>query len=254
MILPSVTVLIPTYARTRTLAEAIYSAQNQDYKGRVQILVVNDCQRQKLLCSPIDPRVQVLNLPYRRPSLGEKRDLMIGMVGTEWVAFLDDDDIWLPWYLSSMLNGVDETTPAVFATHQFYHWEGRWSLGVVPGGMTTIVARTKLAKAVGFDHELNVGEDNVFRQGVERMSGRNLRRVASMAYGYRRDAPGVHISSSFAPDGFTSDNRPWLRHAEERMDKGVEPTGNVLIKPRWHEDYWKTLHAVAPTDIPAPPA
>ncbi len=123
MILPSVCVMIPTYARTKLLAEAIKSVLQQDYKGDFCAIVLNDCQRQTIVCR--DSRIAAFNHYRQFASLGEKRDHMLGSsLQFDWIAFLDDDDLWMPWYLSSALNSVTDDIQAVFPTHQF-KTEGR---------------------------------------------------------------------------------------------------------------------------------
>ncbi len=248
---PSVTVLIPTYARTELLVEAVYSALIQDYKGAVDVLVVNDVTRQHLQC--YNERVQVVNLPERTGSLGEKREMMVHMAQGDWVAFLDDDDLLMPWYLSSALNAIDGETQAVFPTMEFrLNGRGtgrRWSLGEVPGGINLMVKRS-LAKQIPFER-IDVGEDNMFRNAVKARVGRNCRLVGSAARVYRVDAPVFHISRSFV--GAAQNRAPFTASAENRMDSGIEPTGVVTILPQWKEDYWRTVASIFPHDVPKHP-
>ncbi len=254
MTLPSVCVMIPTYARTKLLVEAIQSVVQQDYKGEVLAFVLNDCRRQDLQGGG---GFSLINAFPRFPSLGAKRHDMLhwsSLYRYDWIAFLDDDDLWMPWYLSAALNSVTDDVQAIFPTHQF-KTQGRgkgirWSLDAVPGGLNMLV-RSSMARSVGFNMELNVGEDNEFRQNVKARAGRNIAFVGSPAHVYRMSTPGVHISQSFR--GPNLDRNVFLQSAEKHMDNGDEPTGVIEIVPKWEEDYWLTVANIFPDDVPKHP-
>ena len=92
--LPSMTVLIPTYARTALLAEALESVRRQKYDGTLKAIVLNDCSRQTLHCDL--PWVHVENYTDRFTSIARKRNCMLMLAHTEFITWLDDDDIILP--------------------------------------------------------------------------------------------------------------------------------------------------------------
>ncbi len=258
MSLPSVCVLIPTYARTGLLAEALFSALQQDYRGEVQVFIANDCERQKIEYDGNHtgaPRSRVLTYNYakRFPALGAKRDAMLrDAPDSDWYFFLDDDDLFMPWHISTLIGATrhDESIKASIPAMQFRLHERAWTLGEMPGGCAIAVERG-LARTVGFNHELNLGEDNEFRQGVLQRCGRYVGRPGVASYAYRADTAGYHISKSFANDGFTSDPKNFVNDYERRMNEGIEPTGDVMITPAWKEDYWRTLATIFPSDVAA---
>jgi glycosyltransferase involved in cell wall biosynthesis len=246
---PAITVLIPTYARTSLLEEALESALRQEYPGPVSILVVNDCpwQQLRLADQSYARQIRILNLSYPMTSLGEKRYLMLQAVDAPFVSWLDDDDLIMPWYL----NGLDETKAVTLPSHWFRFVQDRWSWGPMPGGMPMIVNRAA-ALTAGFE-PLNTGEDNAHRAKLI-AAGDVARDLGPPGYCYRTPGTYLHISRSYTPgDPLRSiSGEAYRADAEARMRAGVEPTGDVMIRPRWREDYWSTLAKLFPKDIPAP--
>lgn len=249
--LPSVSVLMPTYTRTRILAEALKSALMQDYTGAIEIIVLNDQHRQVLEfdeATPANMVVRVINRFDLFPSLGAKRHAMLAEATGEWITFLDDDDLWMPWHLTKVLSGVPHhPVSAVFPQHQYQHLLRHWSWGDVPGGLNLAV-KTKLAQYIGFDKLLNVGEDNAFRNIVAERAG-GILRPGGPSHVYRPTAPVMHISRSLT--GVTVDRSIFLRHAEKELDDGREPAGRVVLKPAWAENYIATIQQAFPDTVPA---
>lgn len=102
--LPSVTVLCPTYGRPYLLNEAIESFLRQDYEGEKRMLIFNDQPDLKII-SDI-PKVRVINKEERYPTLAEKRKDLITMADTDLSMLYGDDDILMPWALSTAISGM----------------------------------------------------------------------------------------------------------------------------------------------------
>lgn len=254
-VLPSVSVLIPTFARTAILREALCSTESQMYQGQIEVIVLNDQPRQTLSIAnagcPKNYTVRVVNMTTIYPSLGAKRDAMLALATNAWVAFLDDDDLWMPWHLINLFLGTlgKEPVSAVLPKQQYRHQLGTWSYEDVPGGINGMAVRTGVARSIGFDHTLDVGEDNAFRtELLRRVAPQNIHRPGAPSFVYRPTAPVMHISRSLR--GTTVDRTLFLRNAENRLDEGIEPEGEVEIDPEWNEDYIETLRARFPETIP----
>jgi glycosyltransferase involved in cell wall biosynthesis len=92
---PQITVLIAAYNRPETLRLAVQSVLAQTYKA-AEIIVVDDCSPDH------DMRVVLADLPVKvirhstNRGLSASRNTGIIEAATEWVAFLDDDDEYLP--------------------------------------------------------------------------------------------------------------------------------------------------------------
>jgi hypothetical protein len=230
---PSVSILIPTYARAKILRESLYSAVTQKYRGEFEIVLLNDNRRQTLEVN--DPRVRVINTDVLYNSLGEKRQAMLGMAKNEWVAFLDDDDLWMPWHLDKVLSGVDKQ--AIFPIHQYKHFLHTWTWEVIPGGLC-MFARTDVARRAGFP-PINLGEDNGFRNAVRDIAGIHVAAPGGPSQIYRPMAPVMHISKAMR--GGECIRSIFLDSAEKKMDLGIEPTGRVVIEPAYEMDYLQLI-------------
>lgn len=109
--LPLISVIIPTYNRATLLRRAIDSVYAQEGLGQlfdVEVLVVDD--------GSTDTTSAVANsyaeLRYLRPSTNKgtsgARNVGLDVATGEYVAFLDDDDSWLPWKLRRQLQAIEE--------------------------------------------------------------------------------------------------------------------------------------------------
>ncbi|MGI8879709.1 MAG: glycosyltransferase family 2 protein [Jatrophihabitans sp.] len=106
---PSAEVVIPTRGtRPDTLNQAIESVRGQQYEGHLAIAVVFDGVAPDwhlVSAGPVPVRVLV---NCRTPGLAGARNSGIETSSAELVAFLDDDDFWLPNKLSRQVNWLAE--------------------------------------------------------------------------------------------------------------------------------------------------
>jgi glycosyltransferase involved in cell wall biosynthesis len=135
-----VSVIIPTTRRPKLLLRALASVLDQTH-GELEVIVVVDGPNPETLAALggiADPRVRVLQ---NRESLGPgvARNLGAEQARGEWIAFLDDDDEWLPRKLEIQLAGasVDEMALIscrcrVLTAHGAYEWPRRIYDGRVP--------------------------------------------------------------------------------------------------------------------------
>ena len=101
---PQVSAVIPTRHRPGSLARAIESALAQTYPPAEVVVVVDgpDPATESMLSTVTDRRLRVLALPT--PVGGsEARNAGVQTASGEWIAFLDDDDEWLPNKLERQL-------------------------------------------------------------------------------------------------------------------------------------------------------
>lgn len=104
---PSVSVVIPTHQRPEMVCRAVRSALSQTVREIEVIVVVDgpDTRSQEVLAGISDPRLQVIVLS--EPQGGaEARNVGVRSARAEWVAFLDDDDEWLPEKLCEQLRAA----------------------------------------------------------------------------------------------------------------------------------------------------
>jgi glycosyltransferase involved in cell wall biosynthesis len=93
----TVTAIIPTYQRPFLVRNAILSALGQSYRALEVMLVIDGRDRitREAVATIEDPRLRVLELDAK-VGAAEARNIGTELATSEWVAFLDDDDEWLP--------------------------------------------------------------------------------------------------------------------------------------------------------------
>ena len=94
---PLVTAVIPTRGRPELLASAVRSALRQTWLNMEVIVVVDgpDPATGEYLETLTDPRLRVVFLAERLGG-SDARNAGVRAARGEWIAFLDDDDEWLP--------------------------------------------------------------------------------------------------------------------------------------------------------------
>lgn len=109
--MPDVSVIIPTYKRPEYLRRAIESVAGQTYRDW-EILVVGRTS------GPEDPthevvrefaqkRIPLRYLEQKNTSVSAARNMGIAQGAAKYVAFLDDDDEWLPHKLEAQVSFLD---------------------------------------------------------------------------------------------------------------------------------------------------
>jgi len=167
-----ISVVIPTCDRPKTLIEAINCVLDQSYPAH-EIIVVNN-GGQPLDKQLIPPQVKVCELPpYAGVSFA--RNQGVTLAHSDYVAFLDDDDLWESDYLNKAVKVIDEYHPDCVITRldklvdgQVYPYknaDGRLDLETLfvsnpgVGGPTTVVRREAFLDVSGYDIKLKTGED-----------------------------------------------------------------------------------------------
>ena len=105
---PEVTVVIPTRNRAGFLPTCLNAVLDQR-DIELEVIVVDDAStddtRAVLQHLQTDQRARVISLGTRG-GVAAARNAGIAEARGEWLAFLDDDDIWAPWKLSRQLSAA----------------------------------------------------------------------------------------------------------------------------------------------------
>lgn len=124
--LPLVTVIIPTYNRFSYLQNAIDSVKCQTYPN-IEIIVVNDCSTEEKYYIHKFEGITVINLPINSKQKfgfacagGYQRNFGIKIASGEYIAFLDDDDIWLPNKIELQIKAMKETGCKMSCTEGYF--------------------------------------------------------------------------------------------------------------------------------------
>ena len=101
---PLLSVVIPAWNRAQLVCDAVRSALVQR-EGEVEVIVVDDASTDnttEVLEREFGAQIRVLRLEHRRGA-GGARNAGARLVGGQFVAFLDSDDVWLPGKLDAEL-------------------------------------------------------------------------------------------------------------------------------------------------------
>jgi GT2 family glycosyltransferase len=167
---PHVSVVLPTRNRRRLVMQAIACALAQR-DVRVEVLVVDEGSSDgtpEALAAMTDPRIRVLRNDVPA-GVARARNAAIEQARAEWVAFLDDDDLWAPAWLATALEVAGRTgAGVVYGGRVMVDGDRRATGSMLPpavervgaelqyenvlGGPSVVVARTAAVReAGGFD-------------------------------------------------------------------------------------------------------
>ncbi len=107
---PGVTVVIPTHNRPELMRRAARSALDQRYDGPIEVLVVFDAAEPFDLPNPDAALRSARSITNTRTrGLAGARNSGVVAASHEYVAFLDDDDEWLPDKLARQVPLLEES-------------------------------------------------------------------------------------------------------------------------------------------------
>ena len=112
--MPYIDVIIPTYNRAGFLKSALSSVLNQSF-GYFQILVVDDCSEdntEEVVRGFKDDKIIYIRHSINKGE-GGSRNTGLRNANARYIAFLDDDDEWLPNKLELQVKLLDSSPPEV---------------------------------------------------------------------------------------------------------------------------------------------
>ncbi len=120
-----VSVIIPSYNRYEYLLNAIKSINEQTVEA-FEIIVVNDESSQKEYYeNEFQKNVKIINIDRKdTPNWGGSRPAVrnygIEVATGDYIAFLDDDDYWLPKKIELQINAMEENSLGVSCTEGYF--------------------------------------------------------------------------------------------------------------------------------------
>ncbi|MBO4374629.1 MAG: glycosyltransferase family 2 protein [Lachnospiraceae bacterium] len=177
---PLVSIIITTCKREMDILErAVKSAIGQTYENR-EILIINDCPEYFEKIEVLLKKYPGVNLIGNEGKHGVShvRNLGLESAKGEFIAFLDDDDEWLPEKTEKQTAVIDDNTGLVYceikaikdgielktdSNKEYPEGEvfGKLLGDNFVGGCSSVLFRKKAAvDAGGFDPELSFGEDH----------------------------------------------------------------------------------------------
>lgn len=137
-----VSVVIPSFGRHEEVLRAVRSALAQTL-APVEVIVSNDgpdAEKGRLLAELGDERVRFVEAPRRR-NASATRNFGVEQARGDWIALLDDDDVWLPGKLEAQFAALERSAleEAILAGVEVVYADGKRShvrpSGAVPSGV-----------------------------------------------------------------------------------------------------------------------
>ncbi len=165
----SVSVVVPAHERPAMLAEAVSSVAAQSKKPLEIIISLSaptlDCRR---AAEHLAERYGAKVISNPAPNLGKARNAGIAAATGEWIAFLDDDDIWLSEKLERQVEAA-VLTGADLVSCDFVLFDER---GDIPSsGLPRWPDDLSLAEALTIDNYVSGGSAAMIRAEVARKLG-----------------------------------------------------------------------------------
>lgn len=118
------TVIIPLYNKEKYISEAIKSILNQTFTD-FEVLIVNDCSTDKSLeiaSEFVSEKIQIIQ-HEKNSGLAATRNTGIKKAKSNYVTFLDADDLWKPYFLEKIYNLIQNFPEArIFGTNYEEIW------------------------------------------------------------------------------------------------------------------------------------
>lgn len=169
---PTVSVIIPTYNRSKTLGDAMASVLSQSWTD-IELIVVDDGSMEDV--EPIvlgfhDPRVKFFRRP-KNGGAGAARNSGIALERGSFIAFHDSDDLWLPGKLERQMQLMATLGPAygvVTGPKILYGRDQKFSFGagkaaVAPDPATRLVVGGDTLQHLLMDNRISL-QNTLFRR------------------------------------------------------------------------------------------
>lgn len=179
--MPKVSIIIPTYNRAESLRSAITSVLNQSFQD-FEIIIVDDASKDntgEVVDAFKDTRIKYIRHEVNKKEAGSRNTGLRNSIG-DYIAFLDDDDEWLPDKLRLQVDLLDHSAPTVGVVYtgcfQIERESGKTLIQMTPVkkgyifkdmiqqnrmlGPSTMLLRKECFEKVGaFDENIDFGTD-----------------------------------------------------------------------------------------------
>jgi len=117
--MPKVSVIIPTYNRSQFVCETVESVLSQTYKD-FEIIVIDDGSTDGTKDVLAHYSDQIKYIYQQNQGVGAARNKGITEARGEYLAFIDDDDLWLPEKLEKQVEYMDNHPDVAFVSTGTY--------------------------------------------------------------------------------------------------------------------------------------
>ncbi|HEX7114270.1 MAG TPA: glycosyltransferase, partial [Steroidobacter sp.] len=119
----TISVLLPTFNRAQLVQEAIESILKQRTTARFEIIVINDGSSDDTEEALQRYRGVIRYVRQENAGLNAARNHGLELATGEYIALLDDDDVWLPFKTALELAALERFPGAAFVHSNFFIWK-----------------------------------------------------------------------------------------------------------------------------------
>jgi len=172
----SFSVVIPAYNREHLIRESLQSVLNQTH-APAQIIVVDDGSKDKTveIARSLGDKITVIEQENAGP--GAARNNGIKHATGDYVAFLDSDDLWLPWALACYASAIEQADSPAFLLSTAVEFEHVEELTAIHEETVQIDRYNDYFSAAGEDFWIGTSVVAVRRDVLEKTGGFNPARV-----------------------------------------------------------------------------
>lgn len=127
-----ISVVIPLYNKEHTIVNTLHSVLNQTFRD-FEVIIIDDGSTDRSLAvihqNFTDSRIRIINQENRGVSAARNKGISVSK--GEYIAFLDADDEWMPYYLETVVNKVRENPNAGLIHVPAFHRDLLTGFGVI---------------------------------------------------------------------------------------------------------------------------
>jgi glycosyltransferase involved in cell wall biosynthesis len=196
---PTVSIVIPTYNRSRFAPLVELNICIQTYRKICEVLIADDGDERLEFVCPYP--VKYLKLDQRL-TIGQKRNVLAHYASGEFIAHMDDDDIYFASYISHSIGLLTSTGKHCTGSHAMLMTDISWSEAALLGGNPEMANEATLVYRKSFWTERGFSQ-NQTSEALAFLSGRAGAMVMS-------DIREVMVC--FCHKGNTVDKTVWLQN------------------------------------------
>lgn len=165
---PTVSIVIPTYNRARFGPLVEFNVCIQTYKNICEIIVADDGDERLEFACPYP--VKYLKIDQRL-TIGQKRNVLAQYASGEFIAHMDDDDIYFASYIKHSIELLTSTGKSCTGSHSMLMTDVHWNEAALLGGNPEMSNEATLVYRKSFWTERGFSQ-NQTSEAIAFLSGR----------------------------------------------------------------------------------
>ena len=195
----TVSIVIPTFNRARFAPLVEFNINIQKYKNICEIIIADD-GAERLEIQTLYP-IRYIAIGGRL-TIGQKRNLLASYATGDYIAHMDDDDIYFASYISHSMKLLNSTGKECIGSHSMLMTDIHWNECGLAGGNVELANEATLVYKKSFWAERGFSE-NQTSEAIAFLSGRADRMAMS-------DIGKVMVC--FCHSGNTVDKTKWFQN------------------------------------------